>query len=68
MSVYICKDHDYFWPVGVCSVVVADDEHEAKELLSAALHERGLDETKPFTLQVIDIYAKKAHIILDGEY
>lgn len=68
MNVYVCTDHDGHYPVGVCSVVIANSEPEAKGLLRAELHEHGLDETKPFTLRLLSTLAPKAFVILDGEY
>lgn len=62
---FICTDHDGFWPVGACSVVLAPSETLARELLEQALRTRGLDATKPFTLTEIGV---GAHILNDGDY
>lgn len=67
MKVFVCTDHATFWPVGGCSIVVADTEDQARELLKAALDERGL-RPKLFTLREIDQTAPRATILLDGEY
>lgn len=68
MDVYVCDDHDGHWPVGVCSIVVANSEHEARGLLQAELHEHGLDEKKPFTLRRLNTDAPRAFVIRDGDY
>lgn len=68
MNIYVCTDHDGHYPVGVCSVVVAASETEARDLLRAELHEHGLDETKPFTLRPLNIERPRAFLLLDGDY
>lgn len=70
MKVYTCTDHVYHWPVGVASVVVADNRHQAKELLIKALKEQGgLEQgTEPFTLQELDISTPNALVLLTGQY
>lgn len=67
MQVYTCKDHAGHWPVGACSVVVAWDERQARELLAASLRDAGLD-PDGFTLQLLDLSEPKATILLDGNY
>lgn len=67
MNVYTCTDHDGHWPVGVASVVVANDAVEANWLLAAALTEAGLD-SKGFTLKVLDLTHPHAVILNDGNY
>lgn len=67
MKVYICTDHDTFYSVGGCSIVVAKDEEEAKKLLTDALLKRGLDPTL-FTLRRIKHTMAGAEILLDGDY
>lgn len=66
--IFTCTDHDGHYPVGVCSIVVANSETEARILLKVALHEAGLDENEPFTLQVIDATKPRATILLNGDY
>lgn len=69
MRVFICTDHDCVWPVGVCSIVVANDESEARALLSEKLVADGLNPNKPpFTLRAIDTTKAAAEILLDGQY
>jgi hypothetical protein len=68
VKVYVCDDHDHFWPVGVASVVLADGEDEARKLLDAALVARGLrpHEDKPYTLAPIE--RRGAYILNDGDH
>lgn len=69
MKVYICDDHAGRYPVGVCSVVVANEEAEARSLLIAELKTHGLDGTKPpFTLRRLNTKQPKAFVIRDGDY
>jgi hypothetical protein len=68
IEIYVCTDHDGYYPVGVCSVVTAGSEDEARRLLQAALHEHGLDETKPFTLRRLSTDSPRAFVLLNGEY
>jgi len=75
LRVFICTDHDCYWPVGVASVVVAEDEEGARALLDAALVGRngpkgGLQPhaESPYTLQELDVTRPGAQILLDGDY
>lgn len=68
MKVYVCTDHEGFWPVGVASIVVANDGVEATELLYTALRARGLTQDIPFTLCEVDTSTPKAEIFRDGDY
>ena len=67
MNVYTCTDHDGHW-VGGASVIVANSEHEARELLKAELYEHGLDSNKPFTLRQINTEKPRAFVLQDGDY
>lgn len=72
MRVFVCTDHEGFWPVGTASVVIAENEEQARELLTIALRNRmmngqGLD-SLPFTLQEISSSEPAAHILRDGNY
>jgi hypothetical protein len=67
MLVYLCTDHDGFWPVGVSSVIVARDEDHARLLLNNELTKRGLKVT-PYTLQPLDTKTAHALILRDGDY
>lgn len=69
MDVFVCDDHAGHWPVGVASVIVANDEAEARGLLVAELKRHGLDGTKPpFTLRKLNTSAPRAFVIRDGDY
>lgn len=67
MRIYTCTDHDGFW-VGVASVVVANDEDEARQLLTAEIKEHGLDHHKPFTLREINTNQSRAFVLQNGDY
>jgi len=68
MNVYVCTDHDAFWPVGACSIVVAESEFHAGELLHVALKTHGLNPDKGFTLRKLNVETSQAFILLDGQY
>lgn len=70
MPVFVCTDHDYHYPVGVASVIVANDEAKARELLDEALRGRGLfgHDRKPYTLRPINLLSAGALILNDGNY
>ncbi|MFD2116352.1 hypothetical protein ACFSTH_08295 [Paenibacillus yanchengensis] len=67
MKVFTCNDHRGHYPVGAASVIIAEDEQQARLLLSDELVQNGLDD-KYFTLQEIDSSFPKATILLDGQY
>lgn len=66
LRLFVCTDHQGYWPVGTASVVIAHDEESARALLLAALQERKLDRDA-FTLQELPM-APAAHILRDGGY
>jgi len=71
MKVYTCTDHDGHWPVSVASVIVANNEEEAKQLLDLALMEQGLDtfdEEDPYTLEELDIIEPGVLMLCNGNY
>lgn len=78
MNVYTCKDHVGHWLVGTASVIVAETELRAYELLRAELIERGLkhyvEESERMggqampTLQLLDITRAHAVVLRDGDY
>jgi hypothetical protein len=68
MKVFYSKDHDGHYPVGVCSIVIAENELKAKNKLKKKLQEYGLDSNEPFTLHEIDLTKDEAYIVLDGNY
>lgn len=67
MIVFTCTDHDGHWPVGVASIVVAESEDQACDLLDAELVKRGL---KPggYSLVSMDVSRPRAVILNDGDY
>lgn len=67
MEVYVCTDHAGHNPVGVCSIVFANSEHEARELLQVELREHCLDRGN-FTLRKLSMDKPKAFVLNDGEY
>lgn len=67
MKVFTCVDHDAHWPVGVASLVVAEDKEKAYYLLAIQLTDNGLSTTS-FTLQEVDLSKEQAIILHDGNY
>lgn len=69
-KVFICTDHDGFYPVGVASIIIAANIGQAKRLLNKELIQRGLKPFKeePYTLQEINLNISEAWIMLDGNY
>lgn len=67
MKVFTCDNHDGFYPVGVASVIVAETEEEAAELLKVELRERELG-ADDFTLIELDTSASRAVVLQDGNY
>jgi len=70
MRVFTCTSHDYHWPVGVASVVVAESEEAARKLLDEELVSGGLrpfDES-PYDLVDVDTNRPHAKILCDGNY
>lgn len=68
MNVYICQDHEGHWPVGVASVVVAEDEKAARQLLVDRLADHGIKQTEPFRLWPINLTEPGAFVLCDGDY
>lgn len=70
MKVFTCIDHNGVYPVGVASVVVSENEQEARMLLDAVLidHKLALDANDPYTLQELDTDKPVAKILRDGNY
>ena len=68
IKVYTCIDHEGHWPVGVASVVVAEDEGQARILLDAELVEQGLLAKESYTLQEMDLGQAQVVILADGDY
>jgi hypothetical protein len=68
LRVWTCIDHEYFFPFGCASVVVAETEDQARDLLWAELATQGLTSRAPFTLQPLDIERPNAVLLCDGDY
>jgi hypothetical protein len=68
LHVYVCTDHDYHFPVGVASVVIARNQVDARGLLDAQLEARGLNPNKPYTLVEIGQDGPVAVVLCDGNY
>lgn len=70
MNVYVCTDHDGYYPVGVASVVIAPTEDVARQLLDTKLGELGLkgSDEMPYTLRLIEAGLPHAVILNDGNY
>lgn len=70
MNVFVCTDHDLHYPVGCASVVVADGEDQARELLDAELVRRGLrpHAVEPYTLKQLPAGRALAVVLCDGDY
>lgn len=69
-KVFICQDHDSFYPTGVASVIIAANIGQAKRLLNNELIRIGLKpfNKKPYTLQELNLSKSEAYIINDGNY
>ena len=68
LRLWTCTDHEIFYPVGGASVVVAETEAEARELLFQALDDKGLRGKLPFVLHEIKLDKSFAYILQDGNY
>lgn len=67
MKTYYTTGHDGFWPVGTASVVMAQSEKKARELLDRELEARGLDPKAPvYALE--ELGPDEAIILRDGDY
>lgn len=67
MNIYTCTDHKGHYPVGVASVIIAENERQARQLLHAELLVRGL-ESIDFTLHELEGDKCAAYILRDGDY
>lgn len=67
MRLFVCTDHASHYPVGCASVVVAEDEASARELLDAALREHRL-EPDDYTLGEVATDTPTALVLNDGNY
>lgn len=69
LKIYVCTDHDYFYPVGVASIVITHNEQEARNLLDRELIVTGLKPfyDKSYTLKEIEM-VPNAIVLADGDY
>jgi len=67
MKVFVCNDHDGYWPVPTASVIVAKDEEDAKVMLRKELESKGL-KTEWFTLKELDVTKEQVEMLSDGDY
>jgi hypothetical protein len=67
MKVFYSDDFPGHWPVGTSAVVVAEDEQQARHLISEELKNHGLS-FEGCTLEEVDTATAHAIIIQDGEY
>lgn len=70
MRLFVVTDHDSYWPVGSASVIVAENEKQAHNLMDAALVADGLKPwlDDPYTLVEISLDKPQAKILVNGEY
>lgn len=70
MKVYFCDNHDCFWPVGVASVVIAENAEQAQALLDDQLKARGLKPSSDRPYLLVEVAQTKPHAIIinDGNY
>ena len=68
LKVWKCTDHDFHYPVGVASIVVAATKQRATTLLKNKIKEHGLKWTGEETLEEIDLTVPAAHVLQDGNY
>lgn len=68
MKVYICQNHEGHWPVGVASVIVAEDEADARCLLVDRLAMHGIKQREPFSVWPINLEERGAFVLCDGNY
>ena len=67
MRLWTCVDHDSFW-IGGASIVLAENEELAKELMRQALVVSGLNPDEPFTLIEVDTAKPQAIVLKNGDY
>lgn len=67
MKLYICTDHKGLWPVPTASIVLAENEGEARSMLIKELRDQGIDD-EGFTLIEVDINQKQAIVLNNGDY
>ena len=66
MRLWTCTDHETHYPVGGASIVMAETEEKACELLTERLAEQGI--AGPFNLVEQDATKPFAIVLCNGDY
>lgn len=65
LKLFKCVDHNSHFAAPVASIIIAEDQKKAHDLLLAALREKGIPDA-PFSL--VEVERKPAaHILADGD-
>ena len=68
MKVFVCNDHEGLWPVPTASIVIAENEGQAFDMLQKELKEKhGIDDDC-FTLTEINTNEKSVKVLSNGDY
>lgn len=68
LKLFTCTDHEGLWPVPVASIVLAEDEAQARDQLRIALGLNGLGKSNDFTLTEVDLGVRQAIVLSNGDY
>lgn len=68
MTTYASDDHDSHYPVGCASVVIAENQAQARELLDAALVAQGLKPWSERPYRLFEIKPGTAVVLANGNY
>ena len=69
LILWTCNDHATIWPVGGASIVIAENEEEARILLDKALDKAGIHETNgSYTLVEVSMDEPIAIVLCNGDY
>jgi hypothetical protein len=68
MKVFYCTDHKTHYPVGGSSVVVAQDEEQARQMLKDALKLEGLGWRGDEQLVELNTSVPGARVLDNGDY
>lgn len=66
MKVYSAK-HNGHYPVGACSIIVAENRRTARRILKAELASRGLS-LEDIEMEEVETDVQAVHVILEGQY
>lgn len=67
LRLWTCTDHDGYYPVGTASIVLAETEEAARELLRIELIDRNLL-SYDFNLTEVPLDKPQAVVLRDGDY